>query len=314
MTMQRPTDHAHLVARFRNPPSRVAAAIGLLGAMVGLPAILGTLAILFENLELEPLAFLCGALACLSFVGAIIAGWAFIYRGASLLKRAEQSFFAGNFMAVTDDAFFVLKTVFRADYRVTALYIMGLAAERAGCFEEAAKLFTQGASTLPAMLASVSARRARALMYSHAAINWAALGRAHEARASLGLCHQALGPQQSGIMDIFRIDDSQFGQLGLADRLNELEGRRDPRPLAALAGAFVALRSGDHYAALDMVTREGPALSYGLAPDERVLLSRIASEASSQLGSADPHRTMARVDEAEPAAPWVEAMLARRGV
>lgn len=311
MTMQRPIDHAQLVARFRNPPSRVMATLGLFGAMLGIPMFFAVLAGVFGSLDLEALAALCGLLAGLVFFGSVVAAWVFIFRGRSLLKRAEQSFFAGNFMAVTDDAFFVLRTVFRADYRATALYLLGLAAERAGCFEEAAALFTRGVAAMPAMLGSVPARRARALMHAHAAINWAALGRAHEARASLGLCHQALGPRHAGVMDIF-MDDSHFGQLGVAALLNELEGRRDPRPLAALAGAFVALRSGDHYAALDMVTREGPALSYGLGPDERVLLARISSEANAQLGSADPHRAMGRIDEAEPAAPWVDAMIARR--
>ena len=84
----------------------LAAALGLFGGMLGLPALFMVLAGLFGSLELEPLAVVCGLLAFLSFFGSLIAAWVFIFRGRSLLRRAEQSFFAGNFMAVTDDAFF----------------------------------------------------------------------------------------------------------------------------------------------------------------------------------------------------------------
>ncbi|MFO0665022.1 MAG: hypothetical protein U0174_13795 [Polyangiaceae bacterium] len=312
MTMQHSGGEQSLVSRLRNPPSRVMASLWLFGGMLGAPGLLGVLAAVFSALELEALAIACGAFAFVVFTGVVVLAWVFILRGRTHLQQAEQAYFAGDFMTVTTRCFTVLRTVFRADYRATALYLMALSAEKSGSFEEAARLFTRASDALPAMLSTLSARRVRALAYSHAAINWAALGRVPDARNALSLCHRALGPQQSSLLDAFRMDDSHFGAAGLATLLNELEGRRDPRPLAALAGAFVALRNGDHYAALDMVTRESPALAYGLAPDERALLTRIAGEANMQLGSGDPHRSMARVDDEQYASPWVDAMLARR--
>ena len=279
-----------------------------------MPALCVAMSMFLSAFELDALSGLFLVFAGVWFFGFAVLAIVLVLRARGQLGRAHEALFAGNYMAVTVHAFAVLQTVFRADYRVVALYLLGLSAERAGCFEEAAQLFTRGEAGMPSTLGNGPARRARSLMHSHAAINWAALGRVHEARASLARCHQALGPQQVSVLDALRSDDSHFGELGIAAQLNELEGRRDPRPLAALAGAFVALRSGDHYAALDMVTREGPALTYGLAPEERVLLSRIASEARMQLGSADPHRSMARLDDGDSAtSPWVEALLARRG-
>lgn len=315
-TIQSHGAHGALVERFRNPPNRVAASLVIFGGLLGMPAVCVAMACVFSSLDMDAFSAVFAVFAGIWFFGTTILAWVFILRARGLLQRAEQAYFARNYYGTVEHCFAVLKTVFRADYRVSAYYLLGLAAEHAGCFEEAARLFTQGDASLPALVASLPARRARSLMHSHAAINWAALGRVAEARASLSRCHQALGPHQVGVLDALRVDDSHFGQMGLAAQLNELEGRRDPRPLAALAGAFVALRSGDHYAALDMVTREGPALTYGLSPDERVLLSRIASEANMQLASSgDPHRSMARVDDSmEQASPWVDAVLPARRI
>src|SRR5688500_11234304 len=138
--------------------------------MLGVPALLVALAVAFFALELEVVAVVALLLSILTFIAAVVAAWVLIFKARSGLKRAEQALYAGDFDGATRAAHFVVRTVFRSDYQMGALFTLALAAERIGAFAEAGRLFERALDMIPAMAAMLPGRRARALLTAHAAI------------------------------------------------------------------------------------------------------------------------------------------------
>ncbi|NOU34620.1 MAG: hypothetical protein HOO96_42560 [Polyangiaceae bacterium] len=286
----------------------------LFGSLLGAPTVLVVLAGLFGAIDgLEILAVLCAALAALCFFGSVVAAWALIFVTTSKLDKADFALFQGNRGLAMENAQWVLAWMFRSDKRMRAFYMLALVAEQNGDFAEAAAVFTAAQASTPLMAASRHETRARALITGHLALCLAAAGDLAGARFQLQRCHAALADiGKGGGFFSFLNDDAHFGAAGLNSSLALLEPRRDPRALAALAGALLAFREGNHYAALDLVTREGSTFAYGLAPQERALLARIERESSLRMQAQDVHRTPARI--AEPVAPddpseaWADAV------
>jgi hypothetical protein len=238
--------------------------------------------------------------------------WIFIFQARSRIKRGQDAIYAGDFDRATRDALFVVRTTFRSDYQFGALFVLALAAERAGAFLEAAVLFERALGMIPAMAAQKPGRRARALILAHGAVDYAAAGDLGRANAMLAQCHQQLGiTTQGGGFDLL-FDDSGMGALGINSLLVEMENRRDPRPLAVLAQMLVGLKSGAFQQVLDLLTHERPSIEGGLAPNERALADRIQGEAMRLLAGAGPHRSPGALAAPTHASAWADAILPQR--
>jgi tetratricopeptide (TPR) repeat protein len=295
--------------------SRLFPSLLIFGSLLGLPILLVFLASAFGAVDgLEILAVICGGLALLSFFGAVVAAWALIFVTTAKLDKADFALFQGNRGLAMENAQWVLAWMFRSDKRMRAFYMLALVAEQNGDFAEAAAIFAAAQASTPLMAASHHATRARALITGHLALDHAATGDLAGARFQLQRCHAALSDigKGGGIFSMLS-DDAAFGAAGLNSSLALLEPRRDPRAIAALAGALLAFREGNHYAALDLVTREGTTFAYGLSPQERALLARIERECHLRLAAQDAHRTPARIAESaapegDPAEAWADAV------
>ncbi|HEY1959750.1 MAG TPA: hypothetical protein VGH28_29275, partial [Polyangiaceae bacterium] len=226
-------------------------------------------------------------LAGLIFFAAVVGGWITIFQARSRIKRAEEALYRGDFDAATRDARRVVRTVFRADYQMGALFTLALAAERLGAFPEAATLFGRALAMIPAMAAQRPRRRASALLAAHATLGFAAMNDLARAGEMLARCHRELGPvgQPGALESLLLMDDSAFGAIGVNTMMVELENRREPRPLAVLAWTLVMLKSGQPQQALAALAHEGQSLVYGLAPHEQALAARVHAVASRQCGA-----------------------------
>jgi len=275
-----------VLARIRNVPSRLFAALLTFGLMLGAPILLGVLSGVLGALDLDALAAVAGVLAGLVFVGTVVAAWVAIFQASRRIKRAEAALYRGDYDAATRDAGVVVRTVFRADYQMGALFTLALAAERLGAFPEAASLFSRALDMIPAMAAPRPKRRAGALLAGHAALDFAAMGDLARASQMLARCHRELGAAgQPGALEMLLIDDSALGALGVNSMLVELENRREPRPLTVLAWMLVTLKSGQPHEVLAAAASEGAALAYGLAPHERALAARVQMHAARAVGA-----------------------------
>jgi len=294
------------VVRWQEVPSRWVAALWLFGGLFGLPLVACVLGAVLGSVS-ELLAAAAFAGAFLSFVGTAVFAASSLAYARTALKGAENLVYAGDLPKATSTARRVLRLVFRADYRTAAVYVIALAAERAGAFADAAQLFSLCVRAVPAMAAEIPGRRARSLMTAHAALCFAAAGQLDAARGALAHCHRELGAPSSGsgLRDVLFMDDTAFGAIGINAWLRELERGRDPRPVAALAGALLALRAGDAFASADLVTREGGAFLQGLAAHERALLARIQQEALRQIAASAPHRSASPLAIDSAPHPWV---------
>lgn len=281
----------HVLARVRNVPTRLFAALLTLGGMLGVPPLIGMLAVLCFALELEVVGGILLLLSLVAFVGFVVLAWVLIFQARTRLKRAEAALYAGDFDSATRDAAFVIRTVFRSDYQMGALFTLALAAERMGAFPEAAALFSRALGMIPAMAAQVPGRRARALLSAHAAIDYAAANDPARANEMLARCHAQLGATGApGAFDAL-LDDSYMGAIGINSMLVELENRRDPRPLAVLASMLVAYKCGRGHDAIGIADHERMSIDHGLAPHERALAERIRGEALRLASGAGPHRS-----------------------
>lgn len=301
-----------VLARVRNVPTRAGAALLSFGGMLGVPALLVVLATACFALEITSLGVIFVLLSVVVFIGFVIAAWVLIFQARSRLKRAEAALYAGDFDAATREAAFVVRTVFRSDYQMGALFTLALAAERVGAFAEAAALFTRALAMIPAMAASGPGRRARALLSAHAAIAYAAANDGARANEMLARCYTQLGAAgalASGLDAL--LDDSYMGALGINSMLVELENRRDPRPLGVLASMLVAYKMGRTHDAVQIFDRERMSVDHGLAPHERALAERIRSEALRLASGAGPHRSPGAMVPAGPEAPagWAALVL-----
>jgi hypothetical protein len=271
-----------VLARVRSVPTRAFAAALTFGLMLGVPIFLAVLAGVMSALDFDVAAALAGALAGLSFLVAVIAGWVAIFQARSRLKRGEEALYFGDDETATREAHLVVRTVFRSDYQMGALFTLALAAERLGAFPEAAALFSRALGMVPAMAAQRPRRRASALFAAHAALDFAAVNDLARATEMLGRCHRELGaPGQPGALEVLRLDDSGMGAIGINTMLVELENRREPRPLAVLAWLLVTLKGGQPAQVLAAAQNEGAALAHGLAIHEQALAARIQSRAAS---------------------------------
>src|SRR5262249_30024306 len=151
-------------------------------------------------------------------------------------------------------------------------------------FREAGEIFRRALAMVPAFAAAMPRRRIQALISAHAAMNYAATGDHVRANDMIQRCYRELGTNPQGGFDFFRMDDSAFGAIGINAALNEIEQRRDPRPLAVLAAALVTYRNGDARAAYDLIMVERQSVEHGLAANERALANMLVNAA----GAASP--------------------------
>ena len=303
-----------VLARVRNVPTRLLAAMLTLGGMLGAPAVLVALAIACFAIDVAALGGVLLLLAFLAFLGFAVAAWVLIFQARSRLKRAEAALYAGDFDAATRDAAFVVRTVFRSDYQTGALFVLALAAERVGAFREAGELFARALEMIPLMAAQGPGRRARALFSAHAAISFAAANDHARAHDMLARCHAQLASSgRPGAFDAL-LDDSYMGAIGINSILVELENRRDPRPLAVLASMLVAFKSGRGLEAAHIADHERASIEHGLAPHERALAARIRDEGMRLASGAGPHRSPAALAPAPQDVPssWAALVLPPR--
>ncbi len=290
--------------------SRLWPSIRLFGGLLGIPACCGGLIAVAVAVDVPALAALAVAILFLSVLTATVLQWVYIFGSSSRLRRAEEQVRQGNAALAVGLAQWALARVFRSDFRTRAFYVLGLAAERAGDFADAAYLFRCAMQALPTFAGKSHAVRLRALAASHEAFALAACGRDAEAEAALRVAHGALPLLgQRGLLEA--LDDTALGPLSMNATLFEIEGRRDPRAVATLAGALLAWKRRDPQRALDAFTGEAQMLSYNTLPHEQLLLARLEASSIATLGGAQ-YRGGAVVSAAgvDPSAEaWVSAVL-----
>jgi hypothetical protein len=295
----------HVLARLRKVPSRLFAAFMTFGLMLGAPAFVVLVSVVLFALGEDTAGAVVAVLSVVVFFAVVAVMWTLIFQARARIKRAETALYTGDYDAATRDAHFVVRTVFRSDYQMGALFILALAAERLGAFIEAGTLFMRAFEMIPAMAAQKPGRRARALFSAHAALDFAAANDLARAHAMLARCHLALGAAgQPGAFELF-LDDSGMGAIGINSMLVEMENRREPRPLAVLAWMLVSLKGGQPQQALAALGQERAALGYGLAPHEQALAARIESEATRMMSGASALRSPAAGPQASTWAEWV---------
>jgi len=294
----------HVLARLRNVPTRVFAALMTFGTMLGLPALIGVVSVVLFALDCDVAGAVLVLLAGVTFFAVTAVIWTLLFQARTRLKRAESALYTGDHDSATRDAHFVVRSVFRSDYQMGALVILALAAERLGAFVEAGTLFMRAFDMIPAMAAQKPGRRARALFSAHAALGFAAANDLARANAMLARCHAALGAAgQPGALELF-LNDSYMGAIGINTMLVEIENRREPRPLAVLAWMLVLLKSGQPQQALAAIAQERAVL-YGLAPHEQALVARIESEGTRLMSGAGPMRSPSPPPQSSSWADWV---------
>lgn len=296
-----------VLARVRNVPTRLGAALLTFGGMLGVPAFFVFAGAILGALDFDVGAAVMGVFATICFIGFVIAAWILIFSARSRIKRAEVALYQGDFESATRDAHFVVRTVFRSDYQMGALFVLALAAERIGAFVDGGILFTRALGMIPAMAAQRPGRRARALFSAHAALDFAAAGDLMRANEMLARCHRELGAtgQPGALEGLF--DDSYMGAIGINSMLVELENRREPRPLGVLASMLVAFKHGQIQQVLQMMQYERPSIEFGLAPNERALADRLHQESLRLSSGAGPHRTPGEMQGA--INPWAQMVV-----
>jgi tetratricopeptide (TPR) repeat protein len=265
-----------LLPALANPPSRVFAAMFTFGSLLGVPFLVGAMGAVLAATGSD-IGWIFVLLAVVILIVATIVIWVLLLGSKSKLRSAEGAIYQGDFASAVRTARFVLWTTFRSDVQLVALFVLGLVAERIGAFREAAEIFRRALDMVPAFAAASPRRRIRALISAHAAMDYAATGDRIRANDMIQRCYRELGTNPYGGFDFFRMDDSAFGAIGVNAALNEIEQRRDPRPLAVLAAALVAYRNGDARAAYDLVMHERQSIEHGLAPNERALADMLAN-------------------------------------
>jgi len=293
-----------LVLRVRNAPTRAGAALFTFGLILGLPAFLCALGAIAFAAGIDALGTIFIVLGFFSFFAAVILLWIFIFQARSRIQRSQEAIYAGDLERAVRESRVVLRTVFRSDYQMSALFTLALAAERAGAFADAATLFVRAFEMIPAMAAQGPGRRVRSLILAHAALDFAAVNDLASAHQRLAQCNAQLASAASGGTD-FLFDDSKFGAIGINSLLNELESKRDPRPLAVLATLTIWLKNGLFSQLLDLLNRERGVLAHGLAQHEQALVARVESEALRLSSGAGPHRSPAAMQGAGDWASWI---------
>jgi hypothetical protein len=196
----------------------------------------------------------------------------FQWRAAMLLQQAERQLYAGDLCAAAENCQSALRTVSRGVFRMKALYVLALVAERSGASLHARTLFE---ATVTAMwLRGASGRRALAHIHAHLVFAHADSANWEGAFRALAQCHREL----SG------------GIFAPGRRRTVIAGGRDPRPLAALAGAYLALRTGNPRAAYAVLTEDQSRLVHELNESERALFAQTLQQAGHALAAQGPMR------------------------
>ncbi|HQY61051.1 MAG: hypothetical protein IPF92_01400 [Myxococcales bacterium] len=265
--------------------SRLWPTVRLFGGLFGIPAGCGVVIAVSAALDVPIVAALAIGVMILSMLTATVLQWVYIFGSTSRLRKAEEHLRGGSLAVAVGLAQWVLARVFRADFRTRAFYVLALAAERAGDFADAAYLFRCAMRALPAFAGKSHAVRLRALAASHEAFALAACGRDAEAERALAVAHGALPLLgQRGLLEA--LDDPALGPLSMNATLSDIEGRRDPRAVATLAGALLAWKRRDPQRALNAFTGEAQMLSYNTLPHEQHLLARLEASSIAMLGGA----------------------------
>jgi hypothetical protein len=242
-------------------------------------------------------AVVLGLLSFASFVASPIFMWIRILRGGRLIEEATVGWHHSNVQPgsagaelVLPAARYVLREVFRSDFRVRAFHLLGLLAEQQGAFDEAQDLFARAEAALPSMAAPARKRDARVLIAAHRALCLLALGQRGAARALLERGSRDVAPAAPGLLDA--LDDSSWGlgSASLNEVLMKMEARRPPRAILGLAWALLHLAEGNPSVALQLYQGERQMLDQGLFPRERALLERVHDVSAASLG-AGPHRS-----------------------
>jgi tetratricopeptide (TPR) repeat protein len=306
--------------RLADVPTRARASLFTFGIVLGAPALLSVVGTVLLGADFALAGALLLALAFLVFFLGTALAWVLIFQARGRLQRAEAAIFAGDLDVATREARFVVSTVFRADYQLAALYALALAAEHLGAFAEAGALFLRAFAMIPTFAAPLPARRVRALTTAHATLCFAACGDLARAHTSLTHAYEALGStgQPGALESLLKLDDSSLGAIGINTALVELEGRREPRPVAVLASALLSFRVGHFQEAARLLDAEQATVMQGLASHERALAMRVRGESVRLLsGAGGPHRAPAAMQVHAGGAPgpeaWADGILGQRG-
>ena len=214
-----------------------------------------------------------------------------IFTSLGRLRSLSGAALVGNTDLTLPPAHFALRWVFRGDIRLVAFYTLGLTAESRGDFREAAEAFRCALSSLPMGNVAKARRRVGGLCASHLALCLAALGREHAFEA-----RDALMRAQGFLMIGPGAFDFMFDLNASFTSLSELEPGRDPRAVAALAGAATAYVNGAYREALDILGHEQQAIFYGFLPRERALAAALERRARAALDVGGMLRAAGNVD------------------
>ena len=253
-------------------------------------------------------AALCGfALALVMLIAGAVTGWVLIFRVAKRLGAAQNRLDADDVAGAVAEAQSGLMLAFRADFRTKAFHVLGLAAERAGDFDDATALFDRAHVALPAMAAPLRKRRATVLIEGHRALAFAALGRIEHATASLRAA-EAGTQGGKGAVDLL-LDDGDWGlgSISMNSVLMGIERRKDPEAYLQLVRALLARQRGEPRVALDLLHADHARLAAGLTPHERELATRLEAECRGRLDPAYRAPTPPPADT--PAARWAARVL-----
>jgi hypothetical protein len=249
------------------------------------PALITLFAVLMDS---SPVFVALFVVSLLANIGVLFVTIIRIFIALATLRGKYQDALNGNTAAVLRSAHGALRWVFRGDIRLAAYYLLGLTAEARGDFADAAEAFACAVKSMPIGNLAVTKRRVGGLAAGHLAFCLAGAGRPQEAHRALAQAQQylMLGP---GAFDFMEPLNQGFSTLG------GIEPGRDPRAVVALAGIATAHANGAHRDALDIITREGQALGYGILPRERALVMALERKTRATLDAAGVMRGAAEL-------------------
>ena len=262
---------------------------GLLGPWVFFAAV-GIFSDLFVNYAHKEEVLGVGiVVALVAFFAIVAAMWVWIFRGASKLRQAEPYALAGDDRA-REAAHYTLRRVFRGDARLRAFYTLGLLAERRGDFAEAEDLFARACQAVPMGLATRQRTRITTLALGHLSFCRAASNQAELCAQSLAEAHRRIPTLyvQGALDGLF--DDSVWGGMGAMSpnrTVDEIEARRDPRAMVALAGALLAFKNGHYRQCVDAASAEDGMLRHNLLPHEGELIELVKAESLAKLSGGE---------------------------
>ncbi len=239
--------------------------------------------------------------ALASTLVSVVLMWFWIFRSAKKLREAEPLALVGDDRA-REAAHYTLVRVFRADARLRAFYTLGLLAERRGDFGEAQDLFVRARQSVPSMLSTRAGRRIPIMCLGHVAFCQAAAGMTRESGMALAEAHRRIPSLYVQGMFDGLLDDSAWGGAASMNRaLDEIEARRDPRAMVALAGALLAFKNGHFRQCVDAASGEDAMLRQNLMAHEGELIESLKSEALAKLAGGEYRGSAAGAQTSE----WV---------